>query len=159
MDSRRLVAVLRAILLAAVLIILLVQVLLLPQLSGEVANDLPGEAYMRWPILTLAVLGLICVQAALLCTERLLSFVRRQAVFTPGALPWVNGILTAFLAGGLVCLATLVYQQFTVSGPPLWSFMLVAGVVGGTGLAMLMWVMRTLLEQAIDMRSEIDVVI
>lgn len=159
MSSRLSTTVLRVVILAAVVIILVVQVLLLPWLSGQVAADLPDEAYMRWPILTLAVLGLLCVQVALVCTERLLSFVRREAVFTASALPWVNGIIAAFLAGGVVCLATLGYQELTVSGPPLWSFVLLAGVVGGIGLAMLMWVMRTLLEQAIEMSAEIDVVI
>lgn len=69
---------------------------------------------MRWPILTLAILGLLCLQVALVCSARLLSFVRREAVFTSSALPWVNGIIAAFLAGGVVCLATLGYQGLTV---------------------------------------------
>lgn len=158
MNSRLGVTVLRVIIFASVATILTAQVLL-PWLSGVVAEELPAEAYMRWPILAFAVLGLACAQVALVCTERLLSYVSRDAVFTSGALPWVNGIIAAFLAGSLVCLGTLVYQEATVSGPPLWSFALLGGVVGGLGLAILMWVMRTLLEQAIAMREEIDVVI
>lgn len=159
MKSNLALALLRGLLIAAVVIILVAQVLYLPWLSGGVARELPAEAYMRWPILTLAILGLLCVQVALVCTERLLSFVRQRAVFQPGALGWVDGIVAAFLAGSFVCLATLVYQAFTVSGPPLWSLALLAGVVDGVGLALLMWVMRTLLVQAIEMRAEIDVVI
>lgn len=159
MKSHLAVAILRGMLIAAVVILLVAQVLYLPWFSGVIARELPAEAYMRWPILTLAILGLLCVQVALVCTERLLSFVPQKEVFQPGALGWVDGITAAFLAGSFVCLATLVYQAFTVSGPPLWSFALLAGVVGGVGLALLMWVMRTLLEQAIEIRAEIDVVI
>ncbi|SDL07777.1 DUF2975 domain-containing protein [Tessaracoccus oleiagri] len=158
MKSYFAVTILRGGLLAAVAIIVVAQVLYLPWYSGMIARELPAEAYMRWPILTLAILGLLCVQVVLVCTQQLLSFVPLNEVFQPGALGWVDGIIAAFLAGSFVCLATLVYQAFTVSGPPLWSLALLAGVMCGVGLALLVWVMRTFLVQAIEMRAESDVV-
>lgn len=141
------------------MLILVVQVVLLPWLSGEMARELPAEAHMRWPILTLAILGLLCVQVAIICTVRLLGFTRADRVFSSGALRWVDGIIGAFLGGSLVCFATIVYQSATVAGPPVWGLLLVCGVLAGIGLALLMVVMRALLIRATTFKSELDVVI
>ena len=153
------IEVLRVMLGGALLLILLAQAVLLPWLSGDVARELPAEAYMRWPILTLAILGLLCVQIVIVCTERLLTFTRTDRVFSPDALRWVNGIIGGFLGGSVVCLATLVYQSFTVAGPPLWGLLLICGVLAGIGLALLMVVMRVLLVRATSFKNELDVVI
>src|SRR5690554_6913552 len=143
----------------ALLLILVVQTVYLPWLSGDVARQLPAEAHMRWPILTLAILGLLCVQVVIVCTARLLTFTRTDRVFSADALRWVNGIIGGFLGGSVVCLATLVYQSFTVAGPPLWSLLLVCGILAGIGLALLMVVMRVLLVRATSFKNELDVVI
>lgn len=143
----------------ALLLILVVQTVYLPWLSGDVARQLPAEAHMRWPILTLAILGLLCVQVVIVCTARLLAFTRTDRVFSADALRWVNGIIGGFLGGSVVCLATLVYQSFTVAGPPLWSLLLVCGILAGIGLALLMVVMRLLLVRATSFKDELDVVI
>jgi len=59
----------------------------------------------------------------------------------------------------LVCLATVAYQSSTVAGPPVWMLLLLFGVVAGNGMALLMVIMRTLLVQATNVRTEIDAVI
>lgn len=159
MVSRLVVDLLRGLLAGVLLLILLLQVVYLPWLSGVMAQDLPDEAYMRWPILTLSILGLVCVQLGIFCTLRLLRFVRRGEVFSAGALRWVDGIIGAFLAASAVCLATIIYQSFTVAGPPAWSLLLLLGVATGIGMALLMGVMRSLLVQATTLRREMDVVI
>lgn len=153
------VDLLRVLLIGSLLVILFLQLIGLPWLSGVMAEDLPGEAYMRWPILALSILGLGCVQVGIFCTLRLLGFTRRGDVFSPRALRWVDGIVGAFLAASLVCLATIIYQFFTVNGPPLWILLLLLGVVAGIGMALLMVVMRTLLVQATTLRTEMDAVI
>lgn len=159
MKSRFVLHVLRILLIGSLLIILFLQLIGLPWLSGVMAEDLPGEAYMRWPILVLAVVGLGCVQVGIVCTVRLLGFARRGEVFSLEALRWVNGIIGAFIAASLVCLATIAYQSFTVAGPPVWSLLLLFGVLAGMGMALLMMVMRTLLVQATTLRTEMDAVI
>lgn len=159
MKSHFTVDLLRVLLIGSLLIVLLLQLIGLPWLSGIMAEDLPAEAYMRWPILALAIVGLGCVQVGLVCTFCLLSFTRRGEVFSPHALRWVDGIIGAFLAGSLVCLATIVYHSLTVGGPPLWMLLLFFGMLAGVGLALLMLVMRALLVQATTLRSEMDVVV
>lgn len=159
MRSRFAVDVLRMLLIGSLVVILFLQLIGLPWLSGVLAEDLPGEAYMRWPILALAIIGLGCVQVGIVCTFRLLGFTRRGEVFSPRALRWVDGIITAFLAASLVCLATIIYQSSTVAGPPGWMLLLLFGVLTGIGMALLMVVMRTLLVQATTLRTEMDTVI
>lgn len=159
MTTRLTVNVLRGLLTAALLVILALQLIGLPWLSGVMAEDLPAEAHMRWPILALSIAGLVCVQVGIICTVRLLGFTRRGEVFSPAALRWVDGIIGAFLAASAVCLATLVHQGFTVGGPPLWTLLLLLGVAGGIGMALLMSVMRSLLVQATSLRLEMDAVI
>ena len=159
MNSRAVVEVLRVLLTGGLVVILVLQLAVLPWLSGVMAKDLPGEAYMRWPILILAILGLGCIQTGLVCTLRLLGYTQRGEVFSVRALRWVDGIIGAFLAASLVCLATVAYQSFTVGGPPVWTLLLLSGIVAGAGMALLMVVMRTLLEQATTLRTEIDAVI
>lgn len=159
MSRHAVIDVLKGLLVVAFGIIVFLQLLGLPWLSGQMARALPVEAYMRWPILTLAILGLGCVQVAIVCTVRLLGFTRRGVVFCTAALRWVDGTTGAFLAGSLVCLATLVYQSFTVGGPPVWMLLLFTGTAAGVGLALLMVVMRTLLVQATTLRTEMEAVI
>lgn len=159
MKSRIAVDLLRVLLIGSMLVILFLQLIGLPWLSGVMAEDLPGEAYLRWPILALAIMGLGCVQVGIVCTLRLLGFTRRGEVFLPRALRWVDGIIGASLAASLVCLATIVYQSLTVAGPPVWMLLLLFGVLGGIGMALLMGVMRTLLAQATTLRTEMDAVI
>lgn len=159
MKCRIAVDLLRVLLIASLLVILFLQLIGLPWISGVVAEELPGEAYLRWPILALAIMGLGCVQVGIVCTLRLLGFTRRGEVFSFRALRWVDGFIGASLAASLVCVATIVYQCFTVAGPPGWMLLLLFGVLGGIGMALLMGVMRSLLAQATTLRSEMDAVI
>lgn len=154
MNRRLVIDLLRLALIAAVLAIALVQTLFLPWLSGELARDLPAEAYLRWPILALAVTGLLCVQAGIVCVVALLTRIRADRFFTERSLRWVDGLTAAFGAGGGVCAATLTYQSQTVSGPPLWALLLLTGVGAGATMALLTWVGRTLLVEAIAARAE-----
>ncbi len=159
MMNRIVVDVLRVLLAGFMLAILFLQAIGLPWLSGVLAQDLPAEAYMRWPILALSIAGLGCVQVGLFSTFRLLGFTRRGDVFSRHALRWVHCIIGASLAGSLVCVATLVYQSFTVGGPPPWTLLLLCGVLAGVGIALLLTVMRTLLMQATTLRRDMEAVI
>lgn len=159
MFSRLTVDVLRILLVLTLLVTAVLQLAVLPWLSGMFAAELPAEAHMRWPILGLAVAGLLCVEVAIVCTLRLLGVTRRGEVFSRSSLRWVDGIIAAFLAASGVCVATLVYQSFTVGGPAAWMLMLLLGAITGVGMGLLMGVMRSLLVQATVLRQEMEAVI
>ena len=159
MNHRVIIDGLRILLVAAVLAIASIQLIFLPWLSGEVARDLPAEAFMRWPILGLSIAGLACVQVGLVSMFRLLGLTKAGDVFSSRALRWVDAIIGAALAASLVCAATIVYQSFTVGGPPVWMLLLWCGVLAGIGIALLMVVMRGLLVQATTLRYDMEAVI
>ena len=60
-TTRRVVVPLRILLALAFAALLLAQVAFLPALSGAMAEDSPELAYLRWPTLVVAVLGLLKV--------------------------------------------------------------------------------------------------
>lgn len=159
MPTRFAVDALRALLIVALLVVVALQLAVLPWLSGVVAAEMPDAAFLRWPLLALSILGLACVDVGILCTIRLLGFTRRGDVFSALALRWVDGIIASLLAGSVVCLATVTYQASAVGGPLLFSLMLLMGIVGGVGMALLMIVMRSLLVQATTLRLEMAAVI
>lgn len=159
MNRHVVIDFLRFLLVVFFALIILLQLAFLPWLSGVMADDLPAEAYVRWPTLFFAIAGLACVQVVIVCTIALLGLTRDDDVFGSHALRWVDGIIVGFLAGGGVCLATASHNATTVSGPPFWILLLCMGAIGGVGLALLMLVMRRLLIQASNLRSELDVVI
>ncbi len=159
MENRIVVDTLRVLLGAVLIVILYLQIVGLPWLSGVIAEDLPAEAYMRWPILALSIAGLACVQVGVVSTVHLLGLTRKNDVFSHRALRWVNALIGAALAGSLVCLMTILYQSSTVAGPPLWMLLLLCGVLVGVGIALLLTVMRSLLIQATTLRRDMDSVI
>lgn len=159
MFSRLSVDLLRILLGLALLLTAAVQLVVLPWLSGVLAAELPDEAFMRWPILLLAIAGLACVEVVLVCTLRLLGIARRGEVFAAGSLRWVDAIIGTFLSASAVCVGTLVYQSFTVGGPPAWMLLLLLGAIAGIGMGLLMGVMRALLIQATTLREEMETVI
>ena len=67
-TTRRVVGPLRFLLAVAFAALVTAQVLFLPALSAAMAEDSPELAYLRWPTLVVAVLGLGCVQVVIVCT-------------------------------------------------------------------------------------------
>ncbi|GAA1281303.1 DUF2975 domain-containing protein [Brachybacterium alimentarium] len=159
MPNRFAIRALRVLLAIALVLVAALQLGILPWLSGALAEAEPDVASLRWPMLVLSMTGLACVEVGIFSTLRLLGFTRRDEVFTPRALRWVDAIIAAFLVASVICLVTLFYESFTVSGPPLFSLMLLAGTVGGICMALLMGVMRSLLVQATTLRLEMEAVI
>lgn len=159
MASRVVVNVLRFLLGALFLLVLFAQAFFLPWASGDYASWYPEVADMRWPILRLSIAGLVCVQVVIVCTMLLLGLTLDGDVFSRPALRWVDTIIGSFLAGSLVCLLTVSYFSSSANGPPFLIFMLLLGLVGGVGMALLVWVMRTLLVHATTLRREMEAVI
>ncbi|HHU10161.1 MAG TPA: DUF2975 domain-containing protein [Intrasporangiaceae bacterium] len=145
MNRKVVIDILRVLLLSAIALILATQAFFLPWLSGELAQQFPAEAYVRWPILALSVTGLLCIQVVLGAIVLLLGRVRRGTFLGLGSLPILDGMIAAFAAAGAICLVTLVYVGQTVSGPPPFALMLLGGVGTGLTLALLTWVGRSIL--------------
>ena len=132
---------------------------LVPVIASEAGTTFPEVAYLVVPYSVAAILFIGCGQVALLVVWRLLSMVGGEVIFTRRALRWVDvitacaAIATVLSAGVLIHLLVFV----GVGGPVL--YYLAACIAGGLASALLMVVMRGLLESAIAYRTELDEVI
>lgn len=155
--SRSAGTALKAVLAAALLALLLVQVLVLPQRAADTARQFPEAAYLQAPVLAVAIITVACVQVAVLCVMALLTLVGQERIFDPGAYRWVDAFIGSTALASLLVLGTGFYISATVGSPAWVSGVLVALV--GAAVALLMVVMRALLRQAAWQHAElVDVV-
>ncbi|WP_454085794.1 DUF2975 domain-containing protein [Georgenia sp. Marseille-Q6866] len=167
--GRYVIRVLQLVIAIALLGSVVVQAVLLPLLW----IDLDGLATA--PRVTFAAslfLGVVCLQVIAVCILRLLGMVRRGTVFSTGAFRYVDVVIGAIAAASVLVLAVAV--TFAVANRTTPGDEVAPGVVGFicgialvvAGVALVVYVMRTLLVQAVEtaaraehLRSELDEVI
>lgn len=141
---------------------LFVQAVILPL----VWTDLEGEVlWGRIAIVTIAALWILGLQVCAVCIWRLLTLVRRGSVFSPAAFRWVDVIIGAIAFDAVVTFAFAVLLVPGSAAPGVVGLVCGAAFVTG-GVALLVVVMRQLLQQAVDreieartLRSELDGVV
>ncbi|MGF0118714.1 DUF2975 domain-containing protein [Promicromonospora sp. Marseille-Q5078] len=156
--TQRLVGPLRALLVATFAALVVAQVAVLPAAFARMADESPDLAPLRWPLLVLAVVGLVCVEAVIVCTWRLLTMVRDDRIFSDHALVWVNGIVAAAAGAWVLVLAAFVLLVAAEGLVGLAALLLLVLLVGAA-VGLLMVVLRALLRQATELRTDLDGVI
>ena len=144
---------LRLVLRLALVASVLVQAVAVPGLSRDLGTD-PGLTDIRVPLVVIVVLGVVMAQVCAVCIWRLLTMVRRGVVFTPAALRWVDTITGAIAGAALLCFAlgtVLAPGEAVAPG-----VVLLLGFLGllVAGVALVVWVQRTLLAQAVARDAE-----
>lgn len=132
-----------------------------PGLVAPPVEDPVELVVMRWMLLAAVVLGLLCLEAVIVCTWKLLTLVERDRIFSSEALPWVDAIVrTLAVACGVVVLGAVPVLYFAqiddapgLAGVPL----LVLAATAAVGL--LMVVMRALLRRATALHNDMEAVI
>ena len=149
------VVALKAVLVAVVAALLVVQVWLSPLMAAEMANQYPEFASLKVPLLVLLEVALLCIQAFLVCLWVLLGKVAAGKIFDPASLAWVR--FMACLPAGVGCASFA--ALFYMPGPPFLMLSALLVVIICVGLVLLLIVMRGLLLQAVADRAELEVVI
>ena len=155
----RTITALRIALAAVLLGTLLTQALIIPLLAAEAARESPEVAYLRYPYTVAAIVFVLCVQVAIVCVWRLLAFVRGGSIFSPTAFAWVNRIIGSIVVAVVILAAMWVHLSAINAMAPAVFLFLTGGVVCGLCLALLMVVMRALLERATQLESDLSEVI
>ncbi|WP_229402790.1 DUF2975 domain-containing protein [Micromonospora okii] len=139
-------------------ILVMLQTFSLPGQFAHMARESPDLAHLRWPMTAVTVFWVLCVQAVVVCTWRLLTLVQRDRIFSDAALVWVDAIVWSIAAAWVVLLGVFLYVGFQADDPglPLLLFLLLVGVAA---LGLLMVVMRALLRQATTLRTDMEAVI
>jgi hypothetical protein len=145
---------------------LFVQAVMVPLLAADLDGLDPDYAYLRTPLLVIAVLGIVTIQVVLVCVWRLLTMVRRGTVFSYAAFRYVDVVTGALAVASLLTFGlgvTLAPGEAVAPGIVL--------LIGGAGVlvagvALIVLVLRMLLAQAVardaeayHLRAELDEVI
>lgn len=163
---RLFIATLRVGVVAAILIGLFGQIVVIPTTASDEVDRFPPYAPFAAPYVTVAIVGVACVQVALVAVWMLLGMVRRDAIFTPRAFRWVDVIigssvvatLLAVGVGGHLALAEIPSPD---DGMDVVGALGVATAAAGAGaaFAMLVVLMRSLLRKATELKREMAQVV
>jgi hypothetical protein len=122
------------------------------------AEEEPDLAHLRWPLTALAATLILCLQVVIACTWKLLAMVERDRIFRVDALRFVDVIIGAIAVGWLLFCGVWLWVGVTADDPGL-PLVLTLVLLGGGAFGLLVVVMRSLLQQAIDLRTDMDAVI
>lgn len=134
---------------------LFVQVVMVPLLARDLKEGLvPEHAYLRTPLIVIAVLGILTIQVAFGCVWKLLSMARLGTVFSYGAFRYVDTIIGAVSAASLL---TFLLGVLLAPGDTVAPGMIL--LIGGAGVliacvALIVLVLRALLAQAVHRDSQ-----
>jgi len=160
---RRVVLPLRVLLVLVLVALLAAQIWVLPELVPDIAEPSTEQSFMRATMLTVLVVGLLCVQVVVVCTWKLLTLAATDRIFSAGAFPWVNGIVGAMVIGWAMLLGAFVCSYYfivdEVSDDPVLPALLLVLLLVGAVVGLLMVVMRSLLRQATTLRTDMEAVI
>jgi hypothetical protein len=156
--TRLAVTALRIVLVAAFLLLVLFQVMSLPGQFAHMAAENPERAGLQWPLTIFAVLEVACLQVVIVSTWKLLTMVRRDQIFSTRAFVWVDAIMWSIAAAWtmLAVFSAIVVLNADDPGVPL---LLILMLVAGAAVGLVVVVLRALLRQAADLRSDLEAVI
>lgn len=145
--------------LAALFLLGVGAIALLPSVSAEAALSLPEYADLRNPLLAIAIafvlLGLIALATIALLVQRIYS----GSMLSRSSLLWVDVLVVT-----VVCAVALIISgSFVISngqaGSPFLLALQVTGCLMLLAIASITLVLRSLLSNSIDMRTELDEVV
>ncbi|MFC8660986.1 DUF2975 domain-containing protein [Streptomyces sp. NPDC057199] len=163
---RLFIAALRAGIAAAILVGLFGQIVVIPTTAADEVDRFPPYAPFATPYVTLAIIGVACVQVALVAVWMLLAMVRRGAIFSSLAFRWVDIVIGSSVVATLLAMGVAGHlfvadipspddgmDELSALGAAITS----VGV--GAAFAMLTVIMRSLLRKATDLQTEIAAVV
>ncbi|MXM65378.1 DUF2975 domain-containing protein [Streptomyces sp. HUCO-GS316] len=160
------ITALRVGIVAAFLFGLFGQIVVIPTTAADEVDRFPPYAPFAAPYVTVAIVGVACIQVALVAVWMLLTMVRRDAIFTPRAFRWVDIIIGASVVATLLALGVTGHLALADipspgDGMDLISALFAAAATVGVGasFAMLVVVMRSLLRKATDLQTEMAEVV
>lgn len=163
---RVLIALLRAGIAAAILLGLFGQIIVIPTAAADEVDRFPPYAPFAAPYVTVAIVGVACVQVTLVAMWMLLAMVRRGAIFTSRAFRWVDTIIGSSIVATLLAIGVAGHLALADIPSPddgmeaISALAAAIACVGvGAAFAMLVVVMRSLLRKATDLQTEIAEVV
>lgn len=155
----RLTAALKALIAVLLLLLLVAQTAMIPGVAAMTALQNPDLAYLRVPGIIGGVLFLALVQLVLLCIWKLLSLVRGDKIFSPRSFRYIDIIIGSMVAAAVLLAAALAVIHAARAVNPGILLLGVLGVVVGSALALLVVVLRGLLQKAYQLEQDMSEVV
>ncbi len=137
----------------------LAQVFVIPGYASMYADELPEVAHLQVPGMVGCIAILVCFQVALACIWRLLTLVSGSRIFQASAFRVVDVLIGAVAAMAVLFIAAWVVldQSHALGGGTVLPVGF--GILGSTGLTLLLVVLRGLLRQAATLEQDLAEVI
>ncbi|MGW6447080.1 DUF2975 domain-containing protein [Lentzea sp. NPDC055074] len=157
-SERWAVTALRVFLVALFGILVMLETFSIPGQYAHMAQQNPDEAHLRWPSTIVSIFWIVCVQVVIVATWKLLTLVRKDLIFTEGAIKWVNVMVWAIAAAWAVLVGVFIWIGVNADDPGvIVLFFLFTSAVSVVGLVLV--VMRALLKRATELRADMETVI
>ncbi|MDX8055095.1 DUF2975 domain-containing protein [Lentzea sp. BCCO 10_0798] len=157
-SERWAVTALRVFLVALFGILVMLETFSIPGQYAHMAQQNPDEAHLRWPSTIVSIFWIVCVQVVIVATWKLLTLVRKDLIFTEGAIRWVNVMVWAIAAAWAVLVGVFIWVGVNADDPGvIVLFFLFTSAVSVVGLVLV--VMRALLKRATELRADMESVI
>ncbi|MER6011173.1 DUF2975 domain-containing protein [Streptomyces bluensis] len=160
------VAALRAGVVAAFALGLFGQIVVIPTVAADEVDRFPPYAPFAAPYVTVAIIGVVCVQVALVAVWMLLTMVQRDAIFTVRAFRWVDIIIGSSFVATLLAVGVAGHLALADIPSPDGNMGVIGALAGavasvgvGVSFVMLVVIMRSLLRKATDLETEIAEVV
>ncbi|SDJ80953.1 Protein of unknown function [Lentzea albidocapillata subsp. violacea] len=152
------VTALRVFLVALFGILVVLETLSIPGSYAHMAEQNPDQAHLRWPSTIVSIFWVVCVQVVIVATWKLLTLVRKDLIFTEGAIKWVDVMVWAIAAAWVVLVGVFIWVGVNADDPGvIVLFFLFTSAVSVIGLVLV--VMRALLKRATELRADMESVI
>ncbi len=151
--------ILKALIILLLGLLLASQILVIPEVARITAVRNPDVAWLEVPGIVGAVLFIGLIQVTLVCIWFLLSLVQEDRIFRIEAFRYVDIILGALVAAGVLILASYVVIVASRAVSLSLSLLAVLGIVVSSALALLVVVLRGLLRKALDLEQDLSEVV
>lgn len=149
----------KVVIVVALLLSLVGQVLFVPMLAAEAVREVPEAEGLRWPGIIGCVAIILCAQVALVCMWRLLSMVAKEHIFDRRAFRVVDVMIGCAVAAAVLFAIAFLILTIANAMPPVVAIFLIMGFFGAAGIALLLVVMRGLLQKATALEHEMAAVV
>lgn len=150
---------LKALIVVLITLLLASQILVIPEVARITALRNPDVVQLEIPGIIGAVVFLALVEVTLVCVWFLLSLVQTDRIFRVEAFRYVDIILGALVAAGVLILAAYLVILANRAVSLSLSLLAILGVVVSAALALLVVVLRGLLRKALELEQDLSEVV
>jgi hypothetical protein len=150
---------LKALIVVLLALLLASQILVIPEVARITALRNPDVVQLEVPGIIGAVIFIALIEVTLVCVWFLLSLVQTDRIFRVEAFRYVDIILGALVAAGVLILASYLVIVANRAVSLSLSLLAILGVVVSAALALLVVVLRGLLRKALELEQDLSEVV